>query len=116
MVAISKKLQTATLATAMADSNHDATSSRDIDRRSDSIEKKEENRSEDVISHLADPFGDEEFAEIKYRTLQWWQCGMIMIAETISLGILSLPSAMAVLGLVPYDFCYFQLTFSIPIY
>ncbi|KAB8251809.1 amino acid transporter [Aspergillus flavus] len=48
-----------------------------------------------------DPFGDEEFAEVKYRTLRWWQCGMIMIAETISLGILSLPSAMAALGLVP---------------
>ncbi|KAE8385588.1 hypothetical protein ETB97_004766 [Aspergillus alliaceus] len=48
-----------------------------------------------------DPFGDEEFAEVKYRTLHWWQCAMIMIAETISLGILSLPSAMAALGLVP---------------
>lgn len=62
-----------------------------------------------MISHLADPFGDEEFAEIKYRTLQWWQCGMIMIAETISLGILSLPSAVAVLGLAPYVFSYLQL-------
>ncbi|KAJ5954312.1 hypothetical protein N7501_008591 [Penicillium viridicatum] len=46
------------------------------------------------------PFGDEEFSEVKYRTLYWWQCGMIMIAETISLGILSLPSAVATLGLV----------------
>ncbi|KAJ6186700.1 hypothetical protein N7519_008001 [Penicillium mononematosum] len=84
----------------MAESHHTATSSRDIDR-SYSIQKEEENRSEDVVSHLADPFGDEEFAEIKYRTLQWWQCGMIMIAETVSLGILSLPSAVAVLGLAP---------------
>lgn len=47
------------------------------------------------------PFGDEEFADVRYRTLHWWQCGMIMIAETISLGILSLPSAIATLGLVP---------------
>ncbi|KUM57244.1 hypothetical protein ACN42_g9944 [Penicillium freii] len=86
----------------MADSHHLGTSSRDIDRRSYSIDKEQRKRSEDDhISHLADPFGDEEFAEVKYRTLQWWQCGMIMIAETISLGILSLPSAMAVLGLVP---------------
>ncbi|KAJ5126064.1 hypothetical protein N7526_008241 [Penicillium atrosanguineum] len=53
------------------------------------------------VSHeYEDPFGDEEFAEVKYRTLYWWQCGMIMIAETISLGILSLPSAVATLGLV----------------
>ncbi|KAL1967210.1 hypothetical protein VTN77DRAFT_3501 [Rasamsonia byssochlamydoides] len=48
-----------------------------------------------------DPFGNEEFAEVKYRTMEWWQCGMIMIAETVSLGILSLPSAVAALGLVP---------------
>ena len=86
----------------MADYRHDPISSHDIDDRSYSTEKEEENRSGDVISHLADPFGDEHDAEIKYRTLQWWQCGMIMIAETVSLGILSLPSAVAVLGLVPY--------------
>ncbi|WEW60296.1 hypothetical protein PRK78_005781 [Emydomyces testavorans] len=54
----------------------------------------------------ADPFGDEEFAEVKYKVMSWWQCGMsqivpVMIAETISLGILSLPSAVAALGLVP---------------
>ncbi|KAB8233752.1 putative neutral amino acid permease [Aspergillus alliaceus] len=49
-----------------------------------------------------DPFGDEEFAEVKYRTLHWWYAFLlVMIAETISLGILSLPSAMAALGLVP---------------
>ncbi|KAK4864675.1 hypothetical protein LT330_009670 [Penicillium expansum] len=88
-------------ATAMAYSHHEASPSRDINRRSYSMEKEQQRRSEDHISHLADPFGDEELAEVKYRTLQWWQCGMIMIAETISLGILSLPSAMAVVGLVP---------------
>lgn len=102
MVAIAAELSTATPATAMADSHHLTTSSHDIDRRRFSIETEQRKRSEvDHISHLADPFGDEELAEVKYRTLQWWQCGMIMIAETISLGILSLPSAMAVLGLVP---------------
>ena len=48
-----------------------------------------------------DPFGDESEAEVKYKTLSWWKCGIIMIAETIALGILSLPSALATLGLVP---------------
>ncbi|KAK8035417.1 hypothetical protein PG993_010412 [Apiospora rasikravindrae] len=40
-------------------------------------------------------------SEINYRTLEWWQAGIIMIAETISLGILSLPAVIAALGLVP---------------
>lgn len=47
-----------------------------------------------------DPFGDESDAEVKYRTMAWWQAAMIMIAETISLGILSLPSVLASIGLV----------------
>lgn len=47
-----------------------------------------------------DPFGDEEGAEVKYRTMAWWQAALIMIAETISLGILSLPSVLASVGLV----------------
>ncbi|KKA23780.1 hypothetical protein T310_2232 [Rasamsonia emersonii CBS 393.64] len=52
-----------------------------------------------------DPFGNEEFAEVKYRTMEWCpadgESGAVMIAETVSLGILSLPSAVASLGLVP---------------
>ena len=48
-----------------------------------------------------DPFGKESNAEVKYRTMHWWQAGMIMIAETISLGILSLPSVLAAVGMVP---------------
>ncbi|PYI03903.1 hypothetical protein BO78DRAFT_471677 [Aspergillus sclerotiicarbonarius CBS 121057] len=48
-----------------------------------------------------DPFGDEEFAEVKYKVLKWWQCGLLMVAETVSLGVLSLPAAVAGLGLVP---------------
>lgn len=47
-----------------------------------------------------DPFGDESDAEVKYRTLAWWQAGITMIAETISLGILSLPSVLATVGIV----------------
>ncbi|RJE21869.1 hypothetical protein PHISCL_05787 [Aspergillus sclerotialis] len=48
-----------------------------------------------------DAFGNEEFAEVKYKVLKWWQCSLLMIAETISLGILSLPAGVAGLGLVP---------------
>lgn len=48
-----------------------------------------------------EPFGDESHSEIKYRTMHWWEAGMTMIAETISLGILSLPSVLAAVGLVP---------------
>ncbi|CEJ61180.1 hypothetical protein PMG11_09719 [Penicillium brasilianum] len=48
-----------------------------------------------------DPFGNEEAGEVKYRVMKWWQAGMLMVAENISLGILSLPSAVATLGIVP---------------
>ncbi|BCS30608.1 uncharacterized protein APUU_80911S [Aspergillus puulaauensis] len=48
-----------------------------------------------------DVFGDEENAEIKYKVLSWWQAGFLMVAETVSIGILSLPSVVAALGLVP---------------
>ncbi|KAJ6131375.1 hypothetical protein N7523_001835 [Penicillium sp. IBT 18751x] len=48
-----------------------------------------------------EPFGNEETAEVKYRTMKWWHCGMLMIAENVSVGILSLPSAVATLGMAP---------------
>ena len=52
-----------------------------------------------------DPFADEDASvsegDIQFRSLKWWQCSMVMIAETISLGILSLPSVLATVGLVP---------------
>lgn len=83
----------------MADSQH-ASQSPDTERHRPSLEKEKKHPSGDEASHDEEPFGDEKEGEIKYRTVQWWQCGMIMIAETISLGILSLPSAVAVLGLV----------------
>ncbi|OJD26356.1 hypothetical protein ACJ73_02271 [Blastomyces percursus] len=55
----------------------------------------------DVVPKCVDPFGNEDSAEVKYKVLTWWQCGLLMIAETMSLGILALPSAVAALGLVP---------------
>ncbi|KAF1960129.1 hypothetical protein CC80DRAFT_286315 [Byssothecium circinans] len=48
-----------------------------------------------------DAFGNEEGAEIQYRTCEWWHAGMLMVAEVISLGVLALPQALASLGLVP---------------
>ncbi|KAJ5819986.1 hypothetical protein N7474_005577 [Penicillium riverlandense] len=73
----------------------------EVNRQNSSLDTEEKHRSGNEVSHHEDPFGDEEFAQVRYRTLRWWQCGMIMIAETVSLGILSLPSAVATLGLVP---------------
>lgn len=49
-----------------------------------------------------DPFaGDDQGSGIRYRTLSWWQAGFIMIAETISLGVLSLPSVLERVGFAP---------------
>ncbi|KAL4891198.1 transmembrane amino acid transporter protein-domain-containing protein [Aspergillus ambiguus] len=48
-----------------------------------------------------DPFGNEETGEVKYRVMKWWHAGMLMAAENVSLGVLSLPSAVATLGIVP---------------
>ncbi|CAI7656923.1 unnamed protein product [Penicillium bialowiezense] len=64
----------------------------------------EPQREEDGMAkagEVHDAFGNEEYAEIKYKTLKWWQCGLLMICESVSLGVLSLPSAIATLGFVP---------------
>ncbi|KAF2641611.1 amino acid transporter [Massarina eburnea CBS 473.64] len=71
----------------------------DVEKQTRSTSDDGEQRDSRVIKE--DPFGDEENAEVKYRTLRWWQAAFIMIAETISLGILSLPSALAAVGMVP---------------
>ncbi|KAH8430945.1 uncharacterized protein LDX57_008608 [Aspergillus melleus] len=55
----------------------------------------------DIGSCREDAFGNEEHAQVKYKTLKWWQCGLLMVAETVSLGVLALPSAIAALGLGP---------------
>ncbi|KAK5129618.1 hypothetical protein LTR08_003017 [Meristemomyces frigidus] len=38
--------------------------------------------------------------EVQYHTMGWFQAGAMMIAETVSLGILSLPSCLAKVGYV----------------
>ncbi|TKA21857.1 hypothetical protein B0A50_08729 [Salinomyces thailandicus] len=40
-------------------------------------------------------------SKIDYATMSWWHTGIIMIAETVSLGILSLPKALSTMGFVP---------------
>lgn len=48
-----------------------------------------------------DAFANDGEGAIEYKTNAWWQTGALMTAEIISLGILSLPRAVRVLGLVP---------------
>ncbi|KAI0723816.1 transmembrane amino acid transporter protein-domain-containing protein [Cerioporus squamosus] len=43
---------------------------------------------------------DDESADIKYRTMVWWKAAALMLAETVSLGILSIPSVFASIGMV----------------
>ncbi|CAL1705414.1 unnamed protein product [Somion occarium] len=52
------------------------------------------------VTHEFDVYGDEEAADIQYRTMVWWKAAALMLAETVSLGILSLPSVFATLGIV----------------
>ncbi|KAL8772925.1 MAG: hypothetical protein Q9209_001945 [Squamulea sp. 1 TL-2023] len=51
--------------------------------------------------HDADVFGREEDHQIQYKTLSWQFVAVLMIAEIVSNGMLSLPSSLAVVGLVP---------------
>lgn len=48
-----------------------------------------------------DVFGTEQGHAIKYRTLSWQLVAILMIAEIVSNGILSLPYAVATIGLIP---------------
>ncbi|PKY00980.1 amino acid transporter [Aspergillus campestris IBT 28561] len=48
-----------------------------------------------------DVFGDEDAEGVQYKVLSWQKCAIVMLAQMISLGVLSLPSAIATLGLIP---------------
>ncbi|KAF8586660.1 transmembrane amino acid transporter [Ramaria rubella] len=48
-----------------------------------------------------DVFGNEEGHDIHYKTLSWPFVSLLMIAEIVSNGILSLPNALATVGIVP---------------
>src|SRR5258708_9601960 len=39
--------------------------------------------------------------QIKYKTLSWELVAILMIAEVVSNGMLSLPSSLAIVGIVP---------------
>ena len=69
-------------------------------------------RSDDGVDESPDPafgdhqsaddvFGAEEHHDIHYKTLTWPLVAVLMIAEIVSNGMLSLPSSLAVVGLVP---------------
>jgi hypothetical protein len=45
-----------------------------------------------------DVFGDEKDHQIKYKTLSWQLVAVLMIAEIVSNGMLSLPSSGGVVG------------------
>ncbi|KAI0672789.1 transmembrane amino acid transporter protein-domain-containing protein [Trametes maxima] len=73
-----------------------------MSRRTASIDGKPEKHDHaDVETHdnAFDVYGDEDTAEIKYRTMVWWKAAALMLAETVSLGILSIPSVFASIGM-----------------
>jgi hypothetical protein len=69
------------------------------DQEQISDEGNSEGYGEMIDSTPADPLASDEGSGVKYKTCEWWHVGILMIAECISLGILSLPHAMATLGL-----------------
>ncbi|KAI5857262.1 amino acid transporter [Tricharina praecox] len=72
-----------------------------IETINDTAEEEEAGKIRKVTSAGEDPFGNEEGAGIKYKTMTWCQTAFVMIAETVSLGILSLPSTLKAVGLIP---------------
>ncbi|KAI0647479.1 transmembrane amino acid transporter protein-domain-containing protein [Trametes meyenii] len=73
-----------------------------MSRRMSSMDGKHEKHDRaDVETHdnAFDVYGDEDTAEIKYRTMVWWKAAALMLAETVSLGILSIPSVFASIGM-----------------
>ncbi|KAI0094603.1 amino acid transporter [Irpex rosettiformis] len=58
-------------------------------------------QTHDSDSSPQDVFGDERDHDIEYKTLSWQSVGVLMVAEIVSNGTLSLPNAMAVVGIVP---------------
>jgi hypothetical protein len=46
-----------------------------------------------------DVFGNEQGHDIKYKTMTWQLVAVLMIAEIVSNGMLSLPSSLATVGM-----------------
>ncbi|KAF7513417.1 hypothetical protein GJ744_009838 [Endocarpon pusillum] len=86
------------------DLHHQRQASKDIEKSDAATLSSDESGPQvaEMVNHdKQDPFAQEAEGGVQYRTMAWWQAGMVMIAETVSLGILSLPSALATLGLIP---------------
>ncbi|TDZ16257.1 N amino acid transport system protein [Colletotrichum orbiculare MAFF 240422] len=62
---------------------------------------KEEPPAFSAGSQIAGLGEKDEGEVINFKTLHWLQGGIVLVAETVSLGILSLPSVLATVGLVP---------------
>jgi len=64
---------------------------------------------EESKAEYSPPTGGDIFshnpAAAKFKSCHWLNAGVLMVAETISLGILSLPAAIAKLGLIPGILC-----------
>ncbi|KAJ7786034.1 transmembrane amino acid transporter protein-domain-containing protein [Mycena metata] len=54
-----------------------------------------------IIKEDADVFEEQPDHDFHYKTLSWQFVSLLMIAEIVSNGMLSLPSALAVVGIVP---------------
>ncbi|KAI0785986.1 amino acid transporter [Abortiporus biennis] len=70
---------------------------------SSTLEKKlsDTEASDALPTQEDDVFGDESNHAIRYKTLSWQFVSLLMIAEIVSNGMLSLPNAMAAVGIVP---------------
>lgn len=60
-----------------------------------------EPKSEGSDDDVRDVFGKEENHDIQFKKLSWPLVAVLMIAEIVSNGMLSLPSALAAVGMVP---------------
>lgn len=58
-------------------------------------------RGQHLLPQPTDAFADNGDGGVVYKTNSYWQTGALMAAEIVSLGVLSLPRAMRVLGLIP---------------
>jgi hypothetical protein len=54
-----------------SDMTRNRTTSQDIEKQSQDTRQRSSNGQRD------DPFGDEGESEVKYRTLRWWQAGLM---------------------------------------
>ncbi|KAF2197567.1 hypothetical protein GQ43DRAFT_475333 [Delitschia confertaspora ATCC 74209] len=68
----------------------------------DTEQRSQDSQEQGLVTEAVDPvFGNEDGAAIHYRTMEWYHASTLMLAETISLGVLALPQCIAILGLVP---------------